>query len=83
MRNLQNKPVFWKKGYSAIVWGKNKVTLRNVSFLAVFSFGNLSFLWDTCTQQSEYENWGPVKQLFFFTHAGVQCTQEKNVIQWR
>ena len=42
------------------------MTLQNIYFLAVFSFDNLLFLWDTCTQQSEYENWGPVKQLFFF-----------------
>ena len=74
---------FWKKGYSTIIWGGNKVTLQNVSFLAVFSFDNLSFLWDTCIKQSEYENWGPVTQLFFLTYAGIQCTQEKNVIRWR
>ena len=48
---------------------------------AVFSSDNLSFLWDKCIQQSEYENLGPMKQLFFFTYAGVQCTQEKNVIR--
>ena len=53
------------------------MTLQNVFFLTVFSFDNFHF----CIQQSEYENWGPVKQLFFFTYAGVQCTQEKNVIR--
>ena len=57
------------------------MTLQNIYFLAVFSFDNLLFLWDTCIQQSEYENWGPVKQLFFFTYAVAQCAQEKNVIR--
>ena len=57
------------------------MTLQNIYFLAVFSFDNLLFLWDTCTQQSEYENWGPVKQFFFFAYAVAQCTQEKNVIR--
>ena len=54
--------------------------LQNVSFLAAFSFDNFHFCG---IRQSEYENREPVKQLFFFTYAGVQCTQEKNIIRWR
>ena len=34
---------FWKKGYSTIIWGGNKVTLQNISFLAVFSSDNFHF----------------------------------------
>ena len=40
---MQNKPFFWKKGYSTIIWGGNKVTLQNISFLAVFSSDNFHF----------------------------------------
>ena len=40
---MQNKPFFWKKGYSTIIWGGNKVTVIIFFFLAVFSFDNFHF----------------------------------------
>ena len=53
------------------------MTLQNVSFLAVFSFDNLSFSWDTCIQQPEHKNWGSVKHYSSLHMQGYNALKRK------